>query len=114
MGAIIQGMTMLLAKFAAVLTWVGQLFVKCWVAAWDIVRDAACWPFEQAMSIAVSAIGAFDTSSLTSNFQSWGSLPAELVNVLGLLGVGQALVIIGAAIAIRFGLQLIPFVRLGS
>jgi len=110
----VAAFTMLFAKIAAVLTWIGQLFVKCWVAAWDIVRDAACWPFEQCMKIVVSAVGSIDTSALSGSLQSWGSLPADLLNILGLLGVGTAISIIAAAIGIRLTLQLIPFTRLGS
>lgn len=108
------GFTMLMAKIAAWAKWWGDLFVAVFAALWDLIRDAACWPFEQALKIAVSAVQAIDTSALTGNFQTWGSLPGEVLNVLGLLGVGTALTIIGAAIAIRFSLQLIPFVRLGS
>ena len=108
------GFTMLLAKIAAWAKWWGDLFVAVFVALWDFIRDAACWPFEQALKIAVSALQAIDTSALSGSLQSWGSLPGEVLNVLGLLGVGTALTIIGAAITIRFGLQLIPFVRLGS
>lgn len=105
---------MLFAKIAAVLTWVGQLFVKCWVAAWDIVRDAACWPFEQVMKIATSAIQALDLSALNGLSTSAGSLPAEIMNILSLLHVGTCISIIVAAITIRIVLQLIPFTRLGS
>lgn len=106
--------TMLFAKISAVLTWVGQLFVKCWVAVWDAVRDAACWPFEQVMKIAVSAIGAIDLSGIQPYVSMAGDLPAEIVNILGLLGVGTCAGIIAAAIGIRIVLQLIPFTRLGS
>ncbi len=105
---------MLFAKIAAVLVWIGQLFVKCWVAVWDLVRDAACWPFEQVMKIAVAAVSALDLSALNGLVSSAGSLPAEILNILGLLHVGTCIAIITAAIAIRIVLQLVPFTRLGS
>lgn len=105
---------MLFAKIAAVLVWVGQLFVKCWVAVWDLVRDAACWPFEQVMKIVVSAVGSLDLSALTGLVTSAGSLPSEVLNILGLLHAGTCISIITAAIGIRIVLQLIPFTRLGS
>ena len=41
-------------------------------------------------------------------------IPATVLQVLSAVGVGQALTMILAALAIRFALQLIPFVRLGS
>ena len=106
--------TMLFAKIAAVLVWVGQLFVKCWIAVWDLVRDAACWPFEQVMQICVTAVNAIDVSGLQTSAAGLGSLPGEVLNILGLLGVGTAISIITAAIGIRLVLQLIPFTRLGS
>lgn len=106
--------TMLFAKIAAVLVWVGQLFVKCWLAVWDLVRDAACWPFEQVMKITVGAIESIDLSAIQPYVSMAGDLPGEMVNILGLLGVGTCCGIIAAAIAIRLILQLIPFTRLGS
>lgn len=106
--------TALFAKFAAVLVWVGKLFVAIFLAAWDFVRDAACWPFEQLLELVQSALDSLDVSGITGNLGAWGSLPAELINILGLLGVGTAITIISAAIGIRLVLQLIPFVRLGS
>ncbi|MGJ7556085.1 DUF2523 family protein [Variovorax sp. RB3P1] len=106
--------TMLFAKIAAVLVWVGQLFVKCWVAVWDLVRDAACWPFEQVMKIAVAAVSSIDLSGIQPYANAAGSLPGEIVNIMALLGVGTCCAIIAAAIAIRLLLQVIPFTRLGS
>ncbi|ATA56526.1 hypothetical protein CKY39_27290 [Variovorax boronicumulans] len=106
--------TMLLSKLAAIVEWFGKLAVAVFQAAWDFIRDAACWPFEQVMEIVVSAVQAVDLAPVTSSLQSWGTLPGEILNMLGLLGVGQAAAIIVAAIGIRLVLQLIPFTRLGS
>lgn len=106
--------TMLFAKISAVLVWVGQLFVKCWGAAWDIVRDAASWPFDQVMDVAVSAVQSIDLSGIAPYLGMAGGLPAEILNIMALLGVGTAVSIIAAAIGIRIVLQLIPFTRLGS
>lgn len=106
--------TILFAKIAAVVKWFGQLYVAVFEAAWDFVRDAACWPFEQLMDIVVSAIQAIDMTGLSSQVGAWGSLPSEIANILGLLGIGTASAIIVAAIGVRLVLQLIPFVRLGS
>lgn len=106
--------SILFAKIAAVVKWLGQLYVAVFEAAWDFIRDAACWPFEQAMDIVVGAIEAIDMTGLSSQVGAWGSLPSEIVNILGLLGIGTASAIIVAAIGVRLVLQLIPFVRLGS
>jgi Protein of unknown function (DUF2523) len=110
----VAGFTMLLAKLAAIVGWFGKLAVALFLAGWDFMRDVACWPFEQCMQIVVTAVGAVDLSGVVGNLQSWGALPVEVLNILGLLGVAQAGGIIVAAIAIRLVLQLIPFTRLGS
>lgn len=110
----VAGFTMLLAKIAAVIEWVGALFVKIFIALWDFIRDAACWPFEQVMKIAVKAVKAIDLSGIEAYTSQAGTLPGEIVNILGLLGAGTCIAIIVAAIAIRLVLQLIPFTRLGS
>lgn len=106
--------TMLFAKIAAVLKWIGELWVDIFKALWDWIRDAACWPFEQIMEIVVSAVQALPLDGMQQNLQAWGELPGEVINILGLLGVGEASAIIVAAIGIRLVLQLIPFTRLGS
>lgn len=106
--------TLLFAKISAVVAWIGNLWVAVFAALWDWIRDAACWPFEQALEIAASAIEAIDLSGLQSYTGSWGSLPGEIINILGLLGVGTCSAIIVAAIGVRLVLQLIPFTRLGS
>ena len=106
--------TMLFAKIAAVLKWFGELFVKCFVAVWDLVCDAACWPFEQVMKIATETVETIDLSGIMGYVSQAGSLPGEILNILALLGVGTCISIIAAAIGIRLLLQLIPFTRLGS
>jgi hypothetical protein len=106
--------TTLFAKVAAVVGWVGSLWVAIFAAAWNMLTDVFCWVVEQSLGVATSAMGALDTSGISTNLSAWGSIPADTLNVLGLLGVGQACTIITAAIGIRFALQLIPFTRLGS
>ena len=105
--------TALFAKFTAVVSWFSALFIAVFVSFWDLIKDAFSWLFEQVMTLATSAITAIDVSSISS-LTSYGSIPAEVMNILGLLGLAQAIAIITAAIGIRFALQLIPFVRLGS
>ena len=106
--------SMLFAKIAAIVEWFGKLFVAVFKAAWDFIRDAVCWPFEQIMDIAVGAVQALPLDGLSNQATAWGNLPAEILNVMGLIGVGTAVSIIASAIGIRLVLQLIPFTRLGS
>lgn len=108
------GFSMLLAKIASLLSWFGNLFVAAFVALWDLSRDVPAWVFDQVMQVAVSAVGAVDVSGISANLSGFGSIPANVMEVMGAIGLGQALGIISAALAVRFTLQLIPFTRLGS
>ena len=105
---------MLFQKIALVVEWFGKLWVAIFEALWDVVRDAACWPFEQVLEITATAIEAVDLSGIQGYTASWGNLPGEITNILGLLGVGTCAGIIVAAIGIRLVLQLVPFTRVGS
>lgn len=105
---------MLLAKIVGLAEWFGRLFVAVFQALWDMVTDVFCWVFDGMLGIAVDALSAIDTSAISGWSAAWSSFPAEVLNILQLLGVGTAMGIIAAAITIRFTLQLIPFVRLGS
>lgn len=105
--------TMLFAKIAGAVAWFGSLFIAVFVAGWDMFRDVCAWVFEQLMSIAVTAVSSLDTGAIPGA-SSFGAIPADVGNVLSVLGVGTAITMITAALAIRFILQLIPFVRLGS
>ena len=110
----VAGFTLLLAKIAALVGWFGDLAKAVFKALWNLVCDAATWPFEQVMDVVVGAVSALDVSGLQQGIGGWGNVPAEVGNILGVLGVGQAATIIASAIGIRLALQLIPFTRLGS
>lgn len=105
--------TMLFSKIAAVIGWFSDLAIAIFLAAWDFITDGFSWAFEQVLKTAVSALTVIDFTAL-ANYTAGATLPASIMNILGLLGVGTAISIIVAAITIRLGLQLIPFVRLGS
>lgn len=106
--------TTLFSKIAAVVKWFGDLFVAVFVALWDMITDAFTWVFDSALGVAVSALAEIPTGGIENSVGAWGSLPAEILNALRLMGLGEAIAIITAAITIRFTMQLIPFVRLGS
>lgn len=105
---------MLFAKISAVLKWFADLFISVFVALWDMFKDLFSWGFDQVLSIGVDAVNSLPLDGITSNVQGLGSIPANVLQVLSALGFGQALALISAALLIRFTLQLIPFVRLGS
>lgn len=100
-------------KIVDVIKWFADMFVAIFVAAWDILRDIFAWLFEQLLDIAIAAANSLDLSSL-DNVTGWGELPSEIINIMGLLGIGTASSIILSAVVIRLVLQLIPFTRLGS
>ena len=104
----------LIAKIVGLSGWILKLFLAVFLAAWDIIRDAITWPFDQLLDIAKDGVASIDVSGISANVGSWGQLPAEVLNIMGLIGVGTAITIITTAIVIRLVLQLIPFVRLGS
>jgi hypothetical protein len=105
--------TMLFSKISAVVQWIADLIIAVFVAFWDIFRDAFTWVFEQGLTVASAAIGSLNLSGINANL-NYGSIPANVMLVMSCIGLGQALAIITAALVIRFTLQLIPFVRLGS
>lgn len=100
-------------KLNDIVTWFGDMFVAVFVALWDILKDIICWLFESLFQLVITALNQLDLSAL-DGFNGWGSLPSEMINILMLMGLHQAIGIVLAAGAIRLILQLIPFVRLGS
>jgi hypothetical protein len=105
--------TSILDKINAALAWFGSLFVNLFVALWDLIRDAFTWLFDSAMGVGASAVNAIDVSGLSTAL-SGSAIPANVMLVLSCIGFGQALALISTALVIRFTLQLIPFIRLGS
>lgn len=106
--------TTLFAKIAALVAWFSALFVAVFVACWDLFRDIPAWVFEQMMQVASSAMSSLPLTGITNNMANYGSIPANVMVVLSACGLSQAFTLIAAALVIRFTLQLIPFVRLGS
>lgn len=114
MGALSAGLSLLIGKVAALASWIGALFVAVFAALWFLVTDAFVWVFDQVLSVAVSAVGALDWSAAQGWGAYWSLVPPEMWDVISVIGLGTAFQIIGAAIVIRFALQLVPFTRLGS
>lgn len=106
--------TDLLAKIVGAAQWLLDVLLQLAKDAWEFCTDLPVWVFDGLLEIVVSAVQGLDISISDTTVAGFGGLPGEVLNVLGLLGVGYALGIVGAAIVVRLGLQLIPFVRLGS
>lgn len=106
--------TDLLQAVTDALDYLTRVVVQVFVDAWEFFTDVPVWVFAQALEVAGTAIDALDLDGLTQYTSAWSGLPAEMLNVLGLIGLGEALGIIAAAALIRLTMQVIPFVRLGS
>lgn len=92
-----------------------NLCLSILLSLWDMVIDILCFTLETIFNLVVTLV-----DSLGGAFSSFGvlqylnMLPDEMLNVMALVGCNEASVIIVSAIIVRFTLQLIPFVRLGS
>lgn len=112
-----QFFTALLAKFGSALTWIGNLFKGVFVSLWHVVTDVFCWVFEGFLKIlqgVLDALPGTQAFSLLNPAQYINGMSADMVNMIGLVRVGEGLAIILAAIAVKLVLQVIPFTRLGS
>lgn len=102
------------------------LFESWWLAAKDfffslilslqvMIKDSFIWIFDQFMSLAVLILsGMGDMFSALDVTQYIEAIPPDVKNIMALIGIGQCMSMVIAAIGIRLILQLIPFVRLGS
>ena len=112
MSGIFQFFTSILAKVANFAKWLLLCVKQVFVDIWHVLTDLLCWSFESVLAV---AIGALNAIAIPFNPQTYYSMiPPEAANMLGYIGIPQALSIIVAGLVIRFLLQTIPFVRWGS
>lgn len=116
MGAFLaQAFGFLLGKFVSIAQIIIGIAVAVFTGAWLLGTDLAAWMLEQVLDLVIGILNAFSLSLDFLNVTQYISgLPPDVVNLMGLLGVGQAISIIIAAIVVKITLQLIPFTRLGS
>lgn len=110
-----QGISFILGKFVQMAGFMITLAIAIFTGAWLLGTDLGCWLLDQALSLVEVILNsvAFDFSVFDLT-QYMTALPAEVTNMLSLIGLGTGLGIILAAIGIKVLLQLIPFTRLGS
>lgn len=94
--------------------WLWNAFVSIFTSLWEMATDFVCWIFDQVLGIAVTAVGALDVSGITNQLGWFDAIPGDMLAVMSACGLGSAFAIVSSALVIRFALQLIPFVRLGS
>jgi len=90
-----------------------SFFQSFFLTLYDLLKDVFLFVVDSIFKLLESIIGSlpFDFEFLSP---CNSSLSAEIMNILGLVGIGEAMGIIVTAIGIRILLQLIPFTRLGS
>ena len=98
--------------------WIVWAFKSLVLTLWDAVADVLYLVLSLLLNIVSSLLTAVFAglnsimpSSITAAINS---LPPEILNMLGLCGISEAMGIVVTALLIRLGLQLIPLVRLGS
>lgn len=99
--------------------WLGKVFVEAFKALWNLITDAFVWVIESLLGLGAKLLNgladSFDLSTMTNTMQGyWSMVPPDAVQVMQAIGVPTALAIVVSGILIRFGMQLIPFIRLGS
>lgn len=112
MSGVFQFFTAILAKVVNFAKWILLCFKQIFIDVWNILTDLICWSFEAVLGIAVGALNAI---AIPFNPQTYyGMIPPEAANMLGYIGIPNAIGIIVSGLVIRFLLQTIPFVRWGS
>jgi len=111
-GGIFGFFTSLLAKIANFAKWLLAVVLQIFQDLWNMVTDVVIWAFDSVLGIASSALAAISVPFDPQIY--YAMIPAEVAQLMGYIGVPQAIAMIVAALVVRFILQTIPFVRWGS
>ena len=85
------------------------------LTALDMLKDLFFFIFDALMSLMVALLSGLGSLFSALNFtNALDGMPSEVLNIIGLVGLGQCMAFIVTALIIRITLQLIPFTRLGS
>lgn len=93
--------------------WLFSVVAELVDAIFTVIKNAFIWAWDGVLGVIVGAVNSL-SFSIPSVASYWAQVPADVINVLSLVGFGEAMAIVASAIVVRLGLQLIPFVRLGS
>lgn len=93
--------------------WLWGLAKAAVLTVFDMLKDVFFWIIDTVLGFVMVLLGSLDFSAFNPAAYI-AAIPADITNVLGLIGLGEATAIIVFAIGIRIVLQLIPFTRLGS
>lgn len=107
-------MQALIDSLACILSWLAQAFAQVFIDLFEVVTDLGVFLFDAAGDIVVNFINGLDMTEYLELTAIWNTLPPQAIQTIAAIGLHQAVGVIITAIVIRFVLQLIPFVRLGS
>jgi hypothetical protein len=95
--------------------WFFNLLAALFEALGNLIEDTLSYVFEEFLKLSIYLLSNIPGVEQISDFaQYYSQLPAEVLNIMGLIGISTATEIIISAIGIRLILQIIPFTRLGS
>jgi len=111
-----DGVTDWLAEFfGCMYTNTINFFKSMLLSVYEMTTDILLMVVEQLMLLVLHMLNYVSGGQSPFDLQQYiDGLPSEVSNMIGLIGLDVALGMIAASILIRFSLQLIPFVRLGS
>lgn len=84
--------------------------IWCWILDyWIRFKNLGVEVFDSMLDIVDTLLASISTAGLTVPV-----IPSEYVWLIAQTGIAEALALVAAGVLVRFTLQLIPFVRLGS
>lgn len=91
-------------------------FIKAMVLTFfDMLKDVFFFAFDALITLMVALLDGLGSLFSALTFPNvLDGMPSEVLNIIGLCGLGQCMTLIVTALIIRITLQLIPFTRLGS
>lgn len=98
----------------SIVQWIFDLVKTAFLVLWDMLIDLFCFIVEMVLDAVVLLLEQIPVPTTWSLQNLFDVLPASVLSMLVAIGFAQALGIVLVALGIRFLLQLIPFIRLGS
>ena len=98
----------------SIVQWFFDLVKTSFLVLWDMLLDLFSFIVEMVLDAVVLLLAQIPIPVSWSLQSLFDVLPASVLSMLSAIGFTQALGIVLVALGIRFLLQLIPFIRLGS
>lgn len=91
-------------------------FLKAFLLTiFDALKDVFFFAFDALVGFMVSLMSGLGSLFSALDFTNvFSSMPTEVLNIMGLVGLGHCMGLIVTSLIIRMSLQLVPFTRLGS